>query len=67
MKPIDGEGVDGVPLPVEVAGHGGRRPDGQAETEAMLILLLARRHAQLHDCFVDQIRIRQLCLMFDLK
>jgi hypothetical protein len=38
-----------VPQPVEIAGHLRRRPEAEREAEPMLVLLLARGHAQFHD------------------
>ena len=48
VKAVDGQGVDGVAEPVEVAGDGGRGADGEGEGEAVLVVLLARRHMEFH-------------------
>ncbi len=67
MERIDAEGVDRVAEPIEIAADSGWRPDGEIEREAVLVLLLARDHAQFHGQFTDEIGVEDIGLMGDFQ
>ena len=60
MEGVDGESMHRVAEPVEIAGGGGGRADGEGKAEPMLILLLPGGHAEFHDGFADQVGVGQV-------
>ena len=64
---VDRERVDGVAKPVEVGRDRGAGADRQGEGEAVLVRLLERAHAQLHHGLGDQVGVRQVGRVRELK